>query len=450
MVEPISINDAVEQMEQLLEQQDMDRAGEYLRELHPADSAEILTGLEPEEQAALTSQLEPAELAEIFEQMDEEDMVEVAQHLDVPRLAEILDAMDADMATDLLGELDEEEASELLDEMEDASEVQQLLSYEKDTAGGIMNYPPPSLRRWMRVDEAVRFLKEHYHDEDELYYLYVLDRYGCLIGIVSLRAMVLAEPEQSIEEIMNRDVISINVDTDQEEVAQVLSRYDLVALPVTDEQNRLVGIVTVDDVVDVMEEEATEDIYRLAQVSADAEIFSPIHRAIRNRLPWLYINLVTALVAASVVALFQGTIERIAILAAIMPIIAGQGGNAGGQSMTIVVRSLALGEIDVSDSGAALRHELLLGFLHGVVLGVTIGLLTWFWNHNLTMSLVVGSAMLINFIVAGLAGVVIPMLLKRFNVDPALASGVFVTTATDVMGFASLLGLSTLFLRWLV
>ncbi|MBK8051498.1 MAG: magnesium transporter [Anaerolineales bacterium] len=281
----------------------------------------------------------------------------------------------------------------------------------------------------------MRFIKAQYHDESQFYYLYVLDRYGHLIGVVSLRAMILAEPEQTIEEIMDHSVISVRASADQEQVAQLLQRYDLVALPVVDEIGKLIGIVHVDDVVDVIEEEATEDIYKLAQLSPDSEIYSPIIQSTKNRVPWLIINLGTAFLASWVVSLFEGTIAQAAVLAAFMPIVAGQGGNAGTQTMTIVVRSLALNEIAPRDTLWALWHEFRVGVINGVVIGVLVALIATLWQQNPYLGLVIGIAMLGNLIVAALAGVVVPMGLKAVHIDPALASSIFVTTFTDVMGF---------------
>ncbi len=450
MVDPINITDALEQTLRLLEAGDMDRAAAFLTELHPADSAEIIAELEPEMQAALTARLEPLELAEIFEQLDEEEMAEVAEHLDTTTLADVLDNMEPDTAADLLGELPPAERAELLQEMEYPEDVQTLLGYPEDTAGGIMNSAPPSLRRWMTVAEAVRFIKGNYASEDELYYLYVLDRFGALIGVVSLRGLILAEPEQTVEEIMNRSVITVDATADQEEVARLLSRYDLLALPVVDERQRLIGIVSVDDVVDVIEEEATEDIYHLAQVGAEAEILSPISQSVRTRLPWLVVNLGTAALAASVVSLFESTIAQAAVLATFMPIVAGQGGNAGTQTMTVVVRSLALGEIDRRDFLPALWHEIRIGLINGLTLGLGMALISLLWKGNPWLGLVVGVAMFGNMLVAAVAGVLAPMLLKALRVDPAVASSVFVTTATDMLGFFMFLGLASRLLPHLI
>jgi magnesium transporter len=450
MVDPIKMEDAIEQIELLLQAGDFDGAVEYLRSLHPADGAEMLSTLEREDQAEIVTRLEPDELAGVFEQMDGDEAAELGQHLDVGSLAEVLDEMEPDVAADVLGEMEPAEATAVLEQMDEAETVAPLLAYPEDTAGGIMNLPPASLRRYMTVNEAFQFIKSHYHDANQVFYLYVLDRNGRLIGVVNLRALILADPTQTIEDIMLRDIITVRVDMDQEEVAQLFARYDLLALPVVDAEDRLVGIVTVDDVVDVLEEEATEDIYHLAQVSADAEVFGSIKNSIRSRLPWLYVNMFTAFLASAVVAVFEPTIAAVAVLAVFMPIVAGQGGNAGNQTMTIMVRSLALGEIDVSEAWRALRREFLIGLLNGLCLGIGVGLVAWLWKGNAMLGLIIGLAMLGNLIVAAIAGVLVPMTLKRLNVDPALASSIFVTTATDVMGFALFLGLATLLIRWLL
>ncbi len=449
MVDPVKFQNATERIVELLTVADFDAAAALLRELHPADAAELIAELEADQQAELVRRLETGELAEVFEQMYEEDMAEAAQHLDKETLGDVLDEMEPDIAADLLNELEPEDAAELLEEMEEPEQVALLLKYPPESAGGIMNLPPSSLRRWMRVREAVSFLREHYQDAEEIYYLYVLDRYGKLIGLVNLRAMVLADPEQSIESIMRRDVISVSVDADQEAAAQMLARYDLLAVPVVDHEQRLVGIITVDDLVDVLEAEATEDIYRLAQVSPDAEIFSPIKQAARSRVPWLIVNLGTAFLASAVVSQFENVIAQAAVLAAFMPIVAGQGGNAGTQTMTITVRSLALGEIELGDTLRALWHEFRMGIVNGLVIGLSVALITLLWKGNPALGLVIGLAMFGNMIVATCFGLLIPMTLQALRVDPALASSIFVTTATDCFGFLLFLGLGALLLPWL-
>ena len=450
MVDPIELNDALERVSAFLDGGDLSGAVDYLRTLHPADSAEILAELESSEQASIVDRLQATELADVFEQLDEDDMAEVAQHLDVETLADVLDEMEPDMAADLLGELEPGQAAEVLEQMEEPADVASLMTFAPDTAGGIMTAPPPSLRRFWTVAEAIQFLRKHYEEEEDFFYLYVLDRHARLIGLVNLRSIILASPEQTVEEIMTRNVISVRALADQEEVAQLLQRYDLVALPVVDDEERLIGIVTIDDVVDVIEEEATEDIYRLAQMSSDSEIYSPIPEAVRNRLPWLIVNLGTAFMASAVVSLFESTIAQAAVLAAFMPIVAGQGGNAGTQTMTIMVRSLALKEIEPRDTLWALWHEARVGVINGLSVGLLVALSAWFWQGNPYLGLVIGVAMLGNLIVAAVAGVIVPMVLKTVHVDPALASSIFVTTCTDITGFLLFLGLATYFLNFLL
>jgi magnesium transporter len=449
MVDPIEFNDALERLDAYLEGSDLASAAAYLRTLHPADSADLLAELEPAQQAAIIDLFPASELAEVFEQLDEDDMADVAQHLNLDMLADVLDEMEPDMAADLLGELEPGQAAEVLEQMEEPTDVASLMTHDPDTAGGIMTSAPPSLRRFWTVAESLQFLKIHYAEEEDFFFLYVLDRHARLIGLVGLKALILADPEQTIEEIMDRQVISVRASADQEEVAQLLQRYDLVSLPVVDDEERLVGIVTIDDIVDVIEEEATEDIYRLAQMSPDSEIYSPIPESVRNRLPWLIVNLGTAFLASSIVALFEGTIAQAAVLAAFMPIVAGQGGNAGTQTMTIIVRSLALKEIEPSDTLWALWHEARVGLINGVSVGILVALIAGFWQQNPYLGLVIGTAMVCNLIIAALAGVIVPMTLKTLRIDPALASSIFVTTFTDVFGFLLFLGLATYFLRFL-
>lgn len=450
MVEMIDVQASIEQVRNWMATDEVDHAVEFLRKLHPADSAEILAGLALEQQAVLVDRLEAEELAGFFDQMDGEDAAEFIQHLNYQDLAAVLDEMEPDTAADLLGELEPEQAHAVLEQMEDAQAVAPLLSYPEDSAGGIMNVAPPSLRRQMTVEEGFEFIRENYHDANQVFYLYVLDRNERLIGVVNLRALILARRDQTLEEIMQRDVFSIRVDMDQEEVAKVFSRYDLLALPVVDYEERLVGIITIDDVVDVLNEEATEDIYHLAQVSPNSDVFSSVPQSLRNRLPWLYVNMGTAIVASTVVAVYENTIATIALLAIFMPIVATLGGNAGNQTMTIVVRSLALGEMSLGNAWKVLRREIVIGLANGIALGLSMGAIAWYWKGNAMLGAVVGMALFANMSVAAINGVLVPTTLKRLRVDPALASSIFVTTINDMVGFGVFLGLATYFLHMLL
>ena len=278
----------------------------------------------------------------------------------------------------------------------------------------------------------------------------VSDR-GRLVGIVNLTSFILADPAVRFEETMDHEVLTAPVDADQEEVARILSRYCLLALPVVDEEDHLLGIVTVDEVVDVPEQEATEVNYRLAQVSEEADTFSPVPRAVRARLPWIVVNQGTALISATVVAQFAGTIAAVVILAALMPVVAAQGGNAGNQSMTIIVRSLAVGQIDLKAFWGVFRHELGVGMLLGLALGALVAAVIFVWLGNPVLSVVIGTAMMGNFLVAAVVGVLVPMTtLRRVGVDPAFGSSMMVTASTDILGFTLFLGLASYFVVWLV
>ncbi len=465
MVAPVAVDKLLDRVESLLDRGDTGAVVDILRRLHPADSSEILYRIPAEAQNLVMQELPWEEVADVLEELDEEEMVEVVSGLTVSELADVLDEMEPDMAADLIGELDERTTEEILTEMEAAAGVAPLLEYPEDSAGGIMNSPRYMLQRHMTVGQAMRFLRKHYEDAHDLYYLYVLDGGGStvpaetapgqvgqgrLVGIVSLRALLLAEPDARLDEIMDEEVLTAPADADQEEVARILARYNLLAVPIVDEEERLLGIVTVDDVVDILEEEATEDIYRLAQVNEEAVVFSPLPEAVRARMPWLVVNLGTALISSTVVAQFAGTIAAVAILAALMPVVAAQGGNAGNQSMTIIVRSLALGQIDLKDFWAVFRHELGVGILHGLALGALVAGVIFIWLGNPILSAVIGTAMLGNFLVAAVVGVLVPMTLRRFGVDPAFGSSMMVTASTDILGFTIFLGLASYFVAWLV
>jgi magnesium transporter len=282
-----------------------------------------------------------------------------------------------------------------------------------------------------------------------VFYLYVVDERGHLVGVVSLRRLLLVSPETPLKRIMTADLISARVDMDQEEVARQVAAYNLLAIPVVDEENKLVGIITVDDVIDVIKDEATEDIYRLAGVSGDERAFTPAGESLRKRLPWLGINLLTAFLAAAVVSMFEETIGIFPVLAIFMPIVAGMGGNAGMQTLTVIVRGIALGELTWGNSRKALMKEMAVGIGNGIVLGVAAALIVWITRGNPMLGAILGMAMIINMFVAAAAGTLVPLGLRAANVDPALASSVFITTMTDVFGFFSFLGLAALFSRFL-
>jgi magnesium transporter len=311
-----------------------------------------------------------------------------------------------------------------------------------------MNPKVFALAEDMTASEAITALQAS-RDVEMVFYLYVIDARRHLVGVVSLRRLLLVPPTTPLKRIMTTDLISVRVDMDQEEVARQVASYNLLAIPVVDEENKLVGVITVDDIIDVIKDEATEDVYRLAGVTGDDRVFTRPSESLRKRLPWLQVNLFTAFVAASVVALFEGTIAKVSALAVFMPVVAGMGGNAATQTLTVIVRGIALGELTWANTRKALLKEAAVGIANGIGCGVVAAVVVWIWKGNGTLGLIIGAAMLINMFVAATAGTLIPLALRALKVDPALASSVFITTLTDVFGFLSFLGLGTVFLRHL-
>ncbi|MCS6880436.1 MAG: magnesium transporter [Oscillochloridaceae bacterium] len=312
-------------------------------------------------------------------------------------------------------------------------------------AGGEVVYEPalsfPKHATAQQVIDALRMMRP---GDESVYYLFVTDEHGRLAGVVSLRQIVTAAPDTRLDAIMTTDVVSLSAAMPAEEQARILGDSGFLALPVVDEDGRLVGSLDATELLDTVQEEATEDMYRLAGVAANEEIERPITRAARDRVFWLVINLATAFLAAAVVSQFEGVIAQAAMLAAFMPVVAGQGGNAGTQTLTFIVRSLALGAVSFHNARRTLLRELFIGVCNGVSIGLLVGLVGWLWQGNPALGVVIGLAMLGNLIMASLAGVIVPLTLKALKIDPALASSIFVTTVTDVCGFAFFLGLGGL------
>ena len=424
-----------------------------LQKQHPADLAQIFgTLLDTERSAvfALLVERQPKLAMETISEMGPEPGALLLTGRSAEDIAKLLHELPSDDAAALIDYLPEELSREVLELMRrrESGQVESLLEYGEQTAGRIMNPAVFALNEDLTVGEAITALQSS-RDVEMVFYLYVVDVRRHLVGVTSLRRLLLVSPETPLKRIMTADVISVRVDTDQEEVARQVASYNLLAVPVVDEENKLVGVVTVDDVIDVIKDEATEDLLRLAGVSGDERIGTPAGEAIRKRLPWLGVNLVTAFVAASVVALFEGTIQQVTALAIFMPIVAGMGGNAATQTLTVVVRGLALGELSWVNSRKALAKEAVIGLGNGLALGAVAAGVAWVTKGDPMLGLLLGMAMVCNMFVAATAGTLVPLGLKALKVDPALASSVFITTFTDVVGFASFLGLATVFLRYL-
>lgn len=423
---------------------DAQAATQYLLGLHPADQADALSELTGAERQTLLDNLEPDQLAIVLEHLTPHEIDEVTPQLEVSQLAAALDESPADTAVDVLHHLEDDEAEAVLHAMGDPSQVEPLLAHADESAGGIMSPHMLMLRPEMTAENVIEFLRSVQPRTDEPYYLYVVDTDDHLQGVVSLRDLVVARADLRMSELMNRDVLSTTTDTDQEEVLRTLHHYTLRALPVLDDEGRLVGVTTADDLLGVAQQEATEDMFRMVGMDEEEAATGPVVGSVRRRLPWLVANLATVFAAAATVAVFQDTLERAAVIAVFLPIVVGISANAGGQTLTLVVRAMALGEYGQREWRRVLPRETVVGLLNGLALGLLVALLAWAWKGNGYLGLAIGLAMLGNMVVAGLAGVIVPTSLRFARADPALASSIFVTSVTDIMGYFFFLGMAAL------
>ncbi len=437
----------------LLERGEEHRLADVLGNLRPGDIASIMMELNEKEQSSVFSILVQHDrqlAAETLKVIGVEPGLDLLNQIPSEEISKVLQELETDSATVFVSALPEENAQEVLEQMdvEESTEVQHLLQYEEETAGRIMTPSVFSLFEDLSVSEAVHTIQTA-KDLEVIFYLYVVDEGNHLVGVVSVRELLIAPSSTPLKKIMTTDVISVATHTDQEEVAREVALYDLLAIPVVDQENKLVGVVTVDDVIDVIKEEATEDIFYLAGVEGHDHIHAPPMTSVRTRLPWLVVNLATALLAATIVAFYEPTIARFSFLAVFLPVVAGMGGNSGTQTLAVIVRGLALGEISWESGKSILLKEIVVGLNNGVITGVLAGAVAYLWKGNYMLGIVLGGAMIINVAMAGVVATLIPLILKRMNIDPAIASGIFVTTFTDAVGFLSFLGLATLLLQYL-
>jgi len=425
-------------------------AYKILNRLHPSDIADILGDLSEQLRRELFKTLYQRDLSlasEALSELGPERGAVILAEMSTQQISLILQELDPDDAADFVADLPQELQEEILGAMrtKEASEVEDLLQYPEQTAGRIMSPKVFSLEEKTTVQEAIAALQDA-GDLEMVFYIYVVDDHGNLVGVLSLRQLLLKRPETPIEDFMETNVIRVTTDADQEDVSRLVASYNVLAIPVVDAQNKLVGVITVDDVIDVIKEEATEDMYRLAGLDTEERVFTRPRTSVSKRIPWLVLNLATAFLTALVVAQFEETIARFAVLAVFMPVVPLLGGNAGNQTLTVMVRGIALGELSWANSRKALLKEVLVGVTNGIVIGILVGIVAFLWKGDPILGAVLSLAMLGTLLVAAVTGTLIPLFLRWLKVDPALASSVFVTTATDVAGFVLFLGLAATFL----
>ncbi len=429
-----------------------DRILRYLGKSHPADIALLFKDLDPVEVRLLfdllfsirragktLKELPPDLLPEILELIEEEKIAKMMVWTDPDDEVTFIECLPKERRERVLALVDPDRRER----------VQQSISYPEGTVGRITTTEYLALPPNTSAQEAIDKIRER-GELESFFYLYVVDQAKKLIGVVPLRNLVIAPKDRTLLEMMIPDPVQGEVSMDQEDAARLVSKYDLLALPIVDSEGHLMGIITVDDVIDIINQETTEDMYRMAGLEEEDRIFSHPKLSIQKRLPWMSFNLLTAMLAAFVVGLFEGTIEKAVSLAVFMPVVAGMGGNGGTQTLTVMVRGIALGELEFSTAWRAVMKEVIVGITIGTATGLMVAVVAYLWKGNPVLGLILALAMVINLLVGALAGTLIPLALKQVRLDPALGSGVLVTTFTDVFGFLSFLGLATIFLRYLI
>lgn len=429
-----------------------DRVLRLIGKSHPADIALVFKDLEPNEVRLLVDILFSVRRAsKVLKELPTDLLPDILSLIDDEKLARMLIWADPDDEVTFIDSLPEERRERILALMDpDRRErVEGLISYPEGTVGRLMTTDYLALLPNTTAQGAIDKIRER-GELETFFYLYVVTEAGALIGVVPIRNLVVAPPDRTLREMMISDPIGADVTMDQEEAARLVSKYELLALPIIEQGGRLVGIITVDDVIDIINQESTEDMYRMAGLEEEDRVFTPVTRSIRMRLPWTLLNLMTASLAASVVSWFEGTINEIVALVTFMPIVAGVGGNGATQTATVIIRAIALGELEFSSAWRAIFKQVSVNVCIAFAAGTVIAFAAFLWKGNPFLGVVLALAMIINLgLVAGLSGAVIPLVLKSLRFDPAMGSGIIVTGLTDAFGFLSFLGLATLFLSYL-
>ena len=435
-------------VESLVHKQNLTELQKKLDELHPADVAHILEALPLNERLTVWELVKAERDGEILLEvsdsvresliasMDKAELLAAAGTLDTDEIADIADDLPQDVIQELLAMLDAQKRARL----------QSALSFAEDSVGALMDYDMVTIRADVSLEVTLRYLRRLGDLPDQLDKLFVVERDDQLIGVLPLKRLLTTDPEATVAAVMVEDFVSFHTDDNAREAAQAFERYDLVMAPVVDAQNRLIGRLTVDAVLDYIRESSDSDMLSMAGLKEEEDLFSTVWKAARNRWMWLGINLITAFIASRVIGVFEGSIEKLAALAALMPIIAGIGGNSGNQTTTLIIRGMALGQITATNAKRLILKELGVAALNGIMWGAAVGLFAWLLYSNLALGGVMAAAMMLNLIVAALAGVVIPLFMQRMKRDPAMGSSVLLTATTDSMGFFIFLGLATVFL----
>lgn len=437
----------VGEVDDALVNEDKDRVRKLVSDLHPADLADLLEHLEPKQCRSLVATLKDQFNPEVLPELDEAVRDVVMREMGFEDFASALTQLDSDEAVYIAGLVDPSEREAVFDKLPapDRMQIEASLEYGEDTAGRLIQRELVAVPDYWTVGETIDYLRAATSLPDEFYVVFVVDPRHRPVGLVELNKLVRSGRPVLMRDIVNPDMELISPDMDREDVAYLFRQRDLVTAPVVEGSGRLIGQITIDDIVDVIEEEAEEDIFKLAGVG-DSNLYSAVLEIVRSRMTWLVLNMITAVGASMVIGWFQPTIEKLVALAVLMPIVASMGGNAGTQTLTVAVRSLATKDLDSSNAARIIGKEMLAGLINGLLFAVIAAVVAYIWFEDLGLGLVIGAAMIINLLVAGLAGITIPIALDKLNIDPATSSAVFLTTLTDVVGFFTFLALAAYFL----
>ncbi|MFH1586286.1 MAG: magnesium transporter [Candidatus Diapherotrites archaeon] len=433
-----------EEIAELIKKGQRAKARKLVSEVSINEAAKIINDLPRLDKFWFFSILGPKKGADVILELNDEAREELIELLSGKKLARVASEMNSDDATDFLEELPDEKSEMVLETMDEegAEEVKKLMSYPPESAGGLMQKEYIAVLESDKIKDAVRKIKRDVEKAGDLHNIFVVDTTNVLVGILPVRKLILFPTETEISKIMDKDLISVMASKDQEEVAKIFKEHDLISIPVINEELHLVGKITVDDIVEVIEEESSEDLFRILGLGGEVKVSDSVGSMVRKRAPWLVLNLVTAFLGAAIVALFQDTIQSFVFLAVFLPVVAAIGGTSGNQTVAIIVRALALDEIDFKNVRKVLFRQVMTGLINGVLVGFITGIVAFYFWSNFKLGLVIMVAMIGNIAISGLLGGLVPLTLRRLNVDPALASSQFITMFTDSLGFLFLLGLA--------
>lgn len=423
-----------------------------LDDVATVDLAWQLSNYDDDELKELCQKLDDEELAGILEESELKTQLRMIKLLDNNRVLKLFGYMSKDDIVDILGETNVGKAKELINLMKEGDKkiIKQLLGYRDDCAGGIMTTEYIALNSNLIIEDAIKKIKEIAPRTELIDTIFVVNENKELIGTAELRDILVAPESQKLEEITNEHFVYVEPETDQEEVALLASKYDLTAIPVLNKKRAMLGIITIDDIVDVLVEEQTEDVLKMGGVAKEETLDSTLRESIKLRLPWLFVNLITAFLASMTVKSFESTIAQVVALSSIMSIITGMGGNAGTQTVSIIIRNIAMGKVELKDAWKLLGKQIFLGLINGAVIGLVTGIIVSIIYGNMYLGVIVLLSMTANLIISGICGILIPLILQKLKIDPALSSSIFLTTATDVLGFFVFLSLAKVFLPYLI